>query len=321
MKKVKLLFYILVFALIAGCGSGGTTEVSPVEPSPTKLPPSVTPKPLPTSTSTNTPEPTALPGEVVYPVASLEYGTPWLPLDKTEVPMVVFFGLNTNKPPFNIPEVRQAFFAALDTEVLTLIYEKGLFYDNEKPARSVIPSVTLSRNVYGEVGIPYDPDLARQLLAEAGYEDVSSFPEVSMLVVYFGGGGYPGLLVQVSKEAIRMWEENLGITVTLEVVGVQDVIKEQPELIQSGEYEIYEYGIRADENDPNSFVYDMFHPDGEDNLLDFDSARVTKLILDGQIEVDPAKRLPIYLEMDRLLSEEEVPIIPIFHCTVDISQW
>jgi hypothetical protein len=61
MKKAKLLFFILVFSLVAGCVSEKPTEVIQAESSPTEMPPSVTPEPLPTNTPqpTDTPEPTA----------------------------------------------------------------------------------------------------------------------------------------------------------------------------------------------------------------------------------------------------------------------
>jgi hypothetical protein len=76
-----------------------------------------------------------------------------------------------------------------------------------------------------------------------------------------------------------MWKENPGVTVKLEAVGIRKgVVKEERDLIRSGKYQIFERGEK---------------------------------------EVHPAKRSLIYLEIERILSEEELPIIPIFHCNVD----
>lgn len=322
-KSIQSMFFafVMLAVLLSGCAPA-STPASSEPPQVNTSQPVDTPQPINTPQPTSTIPPTELPGQVLYPLDSLEYGMPWLPLDRAKIPMVAYYGFNVNQPPFDIPEVRQAFAAALDTEVLTLIYEQGTFYNNEKPARTVIPPETLSRDVYGSVGNPYNPESAKQLLASAGYENPSSFPEVTLLVTYFTWADYPGITVKVAEEAIRMWKENLGVTVSLEVVGIgDDIVKEQQDLIRSGKYQIFEHGVWADMNDPHSFVYDMFSPDGYKNFTGYNNARVTKLLNDGEKEVDPAKRLSIYLEIERILSEEELPIIPIFHCTVDGSNW
>lgn len=313
-----LLVLMVLLGVLSGCTSSqqvaqptATIEVATIQPTNTV-------QPTNTAQPTNTPQPTPLPGKVVFPINSLDYGIPWMPLVKSKTPMLVAIGFNVNNPPFNVPEVRQAFTAALDTEVLTIIYQKGAFYNDEKSTRTIIPPEVLSMDVSGEIGIPYNPELAKQLLVKAGYEDPSSFPEVNLLVPYLNGQGYPGLIIQAMEEAIKMWQDNLGVSVKLEVVSFDVGTETQTELIKSGQYDLFEYGVWGD-NDPNSFVYNMFHPEGERNLNGFDSARITKLINDSQNEVDPAKRLPIYLEMERLLSEQELPIIPLFHCTVDFD--
>lgn len=322
-KSIQSVFFVFVMltVLLSGCAPASTPVSSEPLPVNTSQPVN-TPQPTDTPQPTSTIPPTELPGQILYPLDSLQYGIPWLPLNKSKIPMVAYYGFNVNQPPFNVPEVRQAFAAALDTEVLTLIYKDATFYNNAKPARTVIPPETLSRDVYGSIGIPYNPESAKQLLAKAGYENPSSFPEITLLVIYRTGADYPGTIAKAAKESIRMWKENLGVTVKLEVVGVgADFLKEQQDLIRSGKYQIFEHGVWADNNDPDSFVNNMFSPDGYFNLTGYNNARITKLINDGQKEVDPAKRLPIYLEIERILSEQELPIIPIFHFTIDGSKW
>lgn len=330
MKKPiqSVLFGFSVLAILfSGCAPA-SVPVSP-EPLPANtsqpthtVQPTSTIQPTNTIQPTSTPQPTELPGQIIYPLDSLAFGIPWLPLEKLKIPTLVYFGFTVNLPPFNVPEVRQAFAAALDTEVLTIIYQESAFYNNEKPTRNVLPAETLTRDVSGSIGIPFNPEFAKQRLAEAGYSDPSSFPETNILIVYTAGGDYPGLLVKVAQEAIWMWKENLGVTVKLEVVGVTDFSgKEQQALIRSGKYQIFEHGVWADNNDPDSFVNPMFRPEGNKNFTGYDNPQITKLIGDGQKEADPAKRLPIYLEIERILSEQEMPIIPIFHCTVDGSAW
>jgi ABC-type oligopeptide transport system substrate-binding subunit len=318
-KPTILSAIILVIALSA-C-TPATTPL-PTQPAPTEtLPPAPTNTLEPTPTPT--PTPTPMPGQVVVPLESLQQGMPWQPIDRSLLPMVAYYGFNVNQPPFDVPEVRQAFAAALDTELLTQIYSLSTFYNNEVSTRTVIPAQTLTRDVSGEIGIPYDPALAKQLLSSAGYDDPATFPETKLLVVYFKWADYPGIIVNAATEAIRMWQENLGVTVKLEVITMDGSNPdEQRNLILSGQYQIFEGGVWAGENDPHDFFYSMFLPYGANNLTGFNQDRVTLLINNAfMTETDPAKRLPIYLELERILSEEDLPIIPIMHCTVDASQW
>lgn len=329
MKKAlrTSLFMLVVLTMMLGACAPKSTPIETAQPVNTVEPvdtaqPTSAPQPTNTPEPTPTMQPTELPGQVVLPIESLQFGNPWQPFDRSKIPTVVYYGFDVNKPPFNVPEVRQAFAAALDTEILTRIYSESPFYNDEKFTRNVIPPTILSRDLTGEIGIQYDPAKAKELLASAGYVDPTTFPETNLLIVYPVWADYPGIMVNAAKEAIKMWKDNLGVTVNMEVVGVETGgVEEQLALIKSGKYQIFEHGVWVGSNDPNDLVSSMFYSDGANNLTGFNNARAMILIDDGLREVDPAKRLPIYIELEKLLSEEEMPIIPIFHCTVDGSSW
>ena len=319
--KVLLSGATLLALLLAGCTPTPGTEQNPTATE--AVQPTDTLAPTKTTQPTATLEPTPLPGEVVIPLESLQYGSPWLPLDRVVEPMLVYYGFNVTQPPFDVPEVRQAFALALDSAVLADIYSISDFHQNVVAARTIIPAQTLSLDVSGEIGLPYDPVRAKELLTAAGYADPTTFPETKLLITYFKFAAYPGLLANAATEAIRMWQENLGVTVELEVKGVEgeNMLQQQRDLIQSGEYQIFEHGVWANNNDPDEFFSGLFTADGYNNLTGLDDTQVKALIWAGVGEVDPAKRLPIYLELERLLSEQLLPIIPLLHCTVDTSGW
>ena len=81
------------------------------------------------------------------------------------LPFIIF---NTNKAPFDQPEVRQAFFYAINTEMLVENNMAG----EAIPATSVLPEAHPNYKE-AEVVYNYDPDKARELLADAGVTDLS----------------------------------------------------------------------------------------------------------------------------------------------------
>lgn len=93
--------------------------------------------------------------------------------------MVVFLGINSEAAPFTNPDVRRAFAAAIDREVIAAIATR-LYFDNVRPATNLTPSETLGRDLYGDVGIPFDPEMARSYLQAAGYDSPPSMPPITL---------------------------------------------------------------------------------------------------------------------------------------------
>ena len=80
-------------------------------------------------------------------------------------------------------------------------------------ARSFVPPQTLpDYQPPTEHGLEFNPTLARQLLAQAGYADASSLTGLSILFNTEGGHS------TIAQQIKRSWEIHLGITVTLEAV-------------------------------------------------------------------------------------------------------
>ena len=209
---------LLLFTALA-CGIGTVaptdlplmaTNLPTVEP--TAVPPTETPLPSPT------PEPslTPLPGVEVIPMDKFSSTIPWLPMDNTARPGVDYVGFNVKRAPFDNPLVRQAFTAAIDRQVLLDIVLR-LGSNKPVPATNFTPPETLGRNIFGEVGIPYDPQKAKELFIKAGYSDPNSFPEV-MFLTNSAGGGAPGVHQQLAEAMVKMWKENLGVKVNFKVL-------------------------------------------------------------------------------------------------------
>ena len=314
MKPKSLSLYVLLIAalLLVSCGSSpeqiAAMTASAWTPTPNlTATPIITPSPTLIPTSTNTPEPTPIPGGQVYPVSSLGNSIPWLPLDEDNRPMSVYYGFNVEKPPFNNVLVRQAFAAAIDREQIA--QEAAHFkFRNVTPATTLTPPQILGRDLYGEVGIPFNPSKAKDLLQQAGYTSVANFPPVT-LIVSTRGEAAPGAYFRMAETIVGMWETHLGIKVSIEVsAGGYDL-----ERLRTNPPDMYQLGWGADYNDPDNFLKTLFHSNGEFNYGHFSNQGFDRLVDDAANLTDPAERQLLYIQAEQILTEQEAGIIPLYH--------
>ena len=306
MKKSMFFVLVVLTVLLSGCAPAST-------PAPTSVPSTFTPSPIPptftpepTATATLIPLPTSLPGSVVIPLDSFGKSIPWLPLDKTAMPETYFFYFNLSKPPFNNVLVRQAFAAAIDRKALVEIAKK-YGARNPEPATTFTPSVTLGRDLYNEVGIPFNPAHAKDLLAQAGYTDASKFPPVTLLSSV-AGSAVPGFHVKITDTMVDMWQQNLGVKVTVQTLDRGTFFSR----IASDPPEIFRLILFADNNDPNDFL-PVFQSGAEYNYGKFSNSDFDKLVDRAAKISDPAQRQELYIQAERILCETETAILPIFH--------
>lgn len=256
---------------------------------------------------TSTPSPTPLPGLVVFPLSSLGTKIPWLPLDRTKWPTVFIVTINNQLPPFNNPLVRQAFASAIDKEVIVAMAERWYAVD-PSPATSFIPPLTLGRDLYGEVGINFDPIQARELLTQAGYSDSSAFPKITFLVNAYGETA-PGARVNMAKAMAEMWQTHLGVTVEVQELGWHAY----GERIRSNPPELFWNGWLPDPGNDPDFIRTIFLTGAEYNYGHFSNADFDSLINRAESSQDPALRQALYIQAERLLCETEAGIIPLYH--------
>jgi ABC-type transport system substrate-binding protein len=196
-------------------------------------------------------------------------------------------GFNSRQPPFDDPHVRQAFNYALDRERLI----DGLYKGNALPATGPLPpgmpGYTGDSQAYR-----FDPEKARALLAEAGYEDLSTFPMVT-----YATSGYGSVDAFVTA-VITMWQENLGVTIEPVLI---DPFKYLDELYAGNVGNIFDHGWCADYPDPENFLDILYHSNSTQNLGGYGNQEVDVLLEKARTEQDVTARMTLYGDIEQLI--------------------
>jgi oligopeptide transport system substrate-binding protein len=223
-----------------------------------------------------------------------------------------FVGFNVSKPPLDNRLLRKALSAAIDRQKLIQNVLRGA----NEPARSFACQGQVGSPA-GDAsfeGITFDPEQARQWLAEAGYPNGEGFPEVTFMSSSssYGENDYPRIAEFVQKQ----WADHLGINVKLTSqewkVYVQTLTTDTPP--------IWEVGWFATYPDENSWVTEAFHPTKGVNFGDWDpedsaAKRFMELTEAAAREMDPERRKALYFEAEKILCQDEAIIAPLFHGT------
>ncbi len=196
------------------------------------------------------------------------------------------------RPPFDDPQVRRAFVLATDRETLAdVVMMKGHFF----PATGGFVPPGMPGHSAG-IGLPYDPDRGRQLLAEAGYPGGRGFPVVGLLT--FHG------LEPVIEYLQGQWRENLGIETTWEWIEwamFLDRLEKKPP-------HMFSLFWTADYPDPDNFLRAAVS--SIRGLTWWQNEAYDGLVEEARRAMDQEERMKLYHQADRILVEE-APIMPL----------
>jgi ABC-type oligopeptide transport system substrate-binding subunit/class 3 adenylate cyclase len=117
----------------------------------------------------------------------------------------VYVGFDTSRPPFDDVRVRRAFVLATDRERLGDLFVPGFY----TPASGGFVPHGMPGHSPG-IALPYDPEQARQLLADAGYPGGRGFPGVGLAEL---AAPAPAMICKYLRE---YWRESLGVGVAQE---------------------------------------------------------------------------------------------------------
>ena len=204
-----------------------------------------------------------------------------------------YLGFNIYQPPFDDVKVRQAFCMAIDTELIA----DRVFLGMAEPAIDGVVPPGMPGYDKDISSLPYDPQRARELIAESKYGSAENLPEVTL---YMSGGG--GVVVSPIAALVEMLKENLGVEVSIQLV--EDTIFLTEISRRPNIYQLYALGWIADYPDPQNFLEIKFHGQSRDNQTGYSNPQVDALLDEASQERDTAKRMELYRQAEEVIVQD-----------------
>jgi len=208
-----------------------------------------------------------------------------------------YIGLNVNVPPFDDPKVRQAFAHAIDREKIAEVILKGVIPVADGLVPPGVPGYDSPTHT-----LEFDPEQARQLLAESTYEGPENLPTITL--AESGGGATVG---PTSEAIIEMWRENLGVDVEIEQAEAATFFSD----IDQGRYQMFHLGWIMDYPDPENVVDLLFYSKSRQNNSRYSNPEVDALLEEARGELDQERRFELYAEAEQMIIDDG-PWIPLF---------
>ncbi len=201
-----------------------------------------------------------------------------------------YLGFNVRQPPLDDPRVRRALAMAIDKEQLASLRGQGYLF----PATGGFILPEMPGHSPG-IGLPYDPEAAKALLAEAGYRGGRGFPKLQ------GLANSPNKTLAGDTLAAH-WHEILGIEVEWQARDWHRLLKR----LDREPPPMFVMGWRADYLDPDNMLRVGTHQ----NWSGWHDPAYAELVERARRVSDPAERLALYRRADGLLVEAAA-IVPV----------
>ncbi len=226
-------------------------------------------------------------------------------LQTTPALNIRYIGMNTGKPPFDDVRVRQAANYAINKEDMI----EYSFFGVGEPARGPVPSVVDGHNPDTHP-YTYDPERARELLAEAGY------PDGVDVVMWTHESG----LYRTAADAVADYLRRVGIRVSIRLYDNAAYSSKFDEYItrggdryptRDGVFDMFLGGWSGGETAFGYLDY-LFRSDSYSNNTFYANSEVDRLLQGSRAVVDTEERNEYYRRVQEIVVEE-APWIFAFH--------
>jgi len=214
------------------------------------------------------------------------HSTAWKPyIHKLEELGLYYIAMNVDRPPFDDPRVRQAVTLAIDREKII----HRILHNSATLAKGAIPPGLSGHDSSRQV-LPYDPERARQLLKDAGYDSDCEFD----LWVD------PGAAISQTIEALQYYLNEAGFKVHL----VRNDWNMMRDAMRKGETDAYWGNWWADYADAENFLAPLFHSETAARRNRYSNPQVDEWINRLQRSLDADERLRLAKQVDSVLVDE-----------------
>lgn len=225
---------------------------------------------------------------------------------------VCYLSMQMEKEPLKYRCVREAIGHAIDKHELIRIAYGG----QAEAAVNMCPRAMRGHHD-GIQDRAFDVAQAKQMLAACAQREGFSLPVKLTLAVMNEPRPYlpqPDVVGSFIKDSLA----KIGIEVRVEPRSVNQHFAH----VMAGKHELALAGWYTDNNDIDNFLYSLLDPDNisehGNNLSHYNNPEVHRLLLAGQTELDPEKRLPIYHQAQELIFAD-APTIPLVHARFRVA--
>jgi ABC-type transport system substrate-binding protein len=210
---------------------------------------------------------------------------------------IFYVGMNRDLAPFDNQNVRLAIAHAID---------KNRIVDNFYPPGSSVANQFMPPDIFGWTenfeDTAYDPEMARQLLAESGLELPLEIT-LNYRDVVRGYLPQPGVVAQDIQAQLA----DVGINVNIEVMESGSFL----DASDAGDLGFYLLGWGADYPDATNFL-DVHFGQGASKQFGATFPEIVELLNEAGATSDPATRLELYAQVNTLIRDNAITI-PVAH--------
>ena len=210
---------------------------------------------------------------------------------------ISYIALNESVKPLNNVKVRRALQLALNRQMLL----DAVYSGRGDLENGIFPRGLKGYNPDLEE-IPYDPDAARELLAEAG------FPDGFDLVFSVKSSSAP-LEREMVRMAASMWEK-IGVRTEIEVLEESAFMDRR----KAGRLACYTATWSADYDDPDNFIYTFFGNAENTRFrsLCYQNEANMKRVRDARSIPDDEARMQEYQSLEKKIVQDDAAWIPLY---------
>ena len=203
--------------------------------------------------------------------------------------------LNVTEKPFDNQKVRQAINYAVNTQKIQKLLAGQAVSANQVYPKGM-PGYEAGKQFYS-----YDPAKAKQLLADAGFpngfkttfytHNVDPFPKIAQSIQ--NDLAAVGITASIKQYDRATYWNMVGVKASHFGIGLTDWIMDYP--------------------DPSDWIGPLYtNPsDGSPNLAFYNNPQVNQLYEASKSELDPAKRLQMYQQMQNIIMND-APLVPLY---------